>query len=238
VVVDNIINNNIVQQVIQQQQQVQQVLANTTTVVQPPAPPPSTPGLGLTDNFQVLDTAAQTSFHTPGTPYTGSVVGVQNEYVNLNPVNLAITAITPNAFIKSGAGNDALQAYAGRNVLDAGAGSNTIISGTGQDTIIAAVPSAGAQNTQAIVDLVQNFGHGDDVVLQGLSAAQFDLTFTNSVGAYGPELLVQATSKTAGGPTAIAALSGYSTGDLASGRLSVGFSTDNAGNPYLLIHSS
>jgi len=234
----NVNNNTLITQVIQQQQQVQTVLQST--VVTPPPPPPQAPTLSATDNFQVLDEASQTGFHTPGTPYSGTVVGVENEYVNLNPTNLDVTAITPNAFIQTGNGNDALEGYTGRNVLDAGAGSNVVVGGAaGNTTFLASVASASTQGAPNVIDLLKNFHGGDDAIIRGLNASDFTLNISDATGAFGAELLVVATSNVAGGPSATVAIAGLTSGDLASGRLSISFSTDPSnGQPYMLIHAN
>jgi Ca2+-binding RTX toxin-like protein len=240
--VNNNTNNNTVvvqQQVVQQQQQVQQVLVQAPTppvVIGPPNFVPSNNGnntpLAATDNYQVIDEAAGFAYHTPGAAYSGNVAGITSEYININTTNLDVTAITPNAFIKTGSGNDTLQAFTGRNVLDAGAGSNVMVGGNGKDTFIA---TAG-NNT---VDLIKNFHGGDDAVINGLNANDFTLNFTDANGAYGAELQLSATSNATGSAAATVALAGFTTGDLNSGRLSVSFSVNQqTSTPYLLIHAN
>jgi len=240
----NVNTNNIslVTQVIQQQQTIVQNVLQQTDIVVPNVPPPvvgtvTTPPtpLAATDNFQVIDEASQNAFHTPGSPYSGTVPYVANQYVNLNATNLEITALTPSAFIKSGSGNDTLQAYSGRNVLDAGGGSNVLVGGVGVDTFIASV------NTFAIVpetvsDLVKNFHAGDDMIVRGLTPNDF-AGFTDGTGAYGPELEINATG--ANGSTVKVRLAGFTTGDVASGRLTASFSSDPTTKvPYLSIHAN
>ena len=230
-----------VQQVTQQQQDVQQVFVVTNTVQQTVPPPPivgttTTPPsvLSTTDNFQVIDEANNTAFHTPGRPFTGTIAGVQNEYVNLNPTNLDVTAITPSAFIKTGDGNDTLASFFGRNVLDAGGGSNVMIGGVGKDTFLASV----TDSSNNVVDLLKNFGVGDDAVIRGLSASDFSLNFNDTTGAFGKELQITATPNN-GGPSATVAFAGYSTGDIASGRLTISFSQEQGSNtPFMLVHAN
>jgi len=236
----NVNNNILVTQIIEQQLQIQPVIENTNQQIEL-TPVPSGPILTASpnDNFQVVDEARNVSYYTPGSPYTGNVVGVENQYINLNPTNLNVTAITPNAFIRSGPGNDTLAAFAGRNVLYAGAGSNVSVGSPGTDTFLANVSPAATQNTQPITDLIKNFGAGDDAVIRGLSASDFSLEFLDANGAFGPELRIQASSNIPGGPTATVALPGYTTGDLVSNRLSISFSIDQSTNtPYMLIHAN
>jgi hypothetical protein len=234
-------NIQLVTQVIQQQQVAQTVLVqNTQAPVNTPAPPtqgtattPPAP-LATTDNFQVIDEADQIAFHTPGSPYTGTTPEVQNQYININPINLDITAITPNAFIKSGDGDDSISAYYGRNVLDAGGGSNALIGGVGLTTFLATVPNASSPTT--VVDVFKNFHAGDDAIIRGLSPTDFSLTLSDITGAFGPELLLQATPNGQSTPTATVAIAGYSQADV-GGRLTVSSSVGPDGIPFTLIHA-
>ncbi len=88
------------------------------------------------NNFAVLDqTTSQSSFQ-PGTPYTGPVAGIANEFVDITPDNLDIAAITPNVFIHTGDGNDGINVSNanGNNTLDGEGGSNFLVGGNGNDT--------------------------------------------------------------------------------------------------------
>jgi Ca2+-binding RTX toxin-like protein len=192
------------------------------------------PALSATDNFQVLDEAAQAAFQTPGAPYPGPIAGIQNEYININTTNLDITAITPNAFIQTGSGNDTLQAYFGRNVLDAGGGSNVMIGGIGgTDTFIANISEAGSNS---LTDLIKDFHINDDVVIQGLSPSTFSISTSTSVGAFGQQLEIDAVPN-GGGPTSSISIAGYSANDI-GGKLSISFSQDPSGNPFMLVHAN
>ena len=232
------------QQVVQQQANIQPVITAVTTSqttapvnVGPPiavgtagTPPPA---LSATDNFQVIDEAAQAAFQTPGAPYPGPIAGIQNEYVNINTTNLDITAITPNAFIQTGSGNDTLQGYFGRNVLDAGGGSNVMIGGVGgTDTFIANIEGSSA----SLTDLIKDFHINDDVVIQGLDPSAFAISTSTSVGAFGQQLQIDATPN-GGGPTASISIAGYSANDI-GGKLSISFSTSSSGTPFMLVHAN
>jgi Ca2+-binding RTX toxin-like protein len=248
--VNNNANNTTVVQVTQQQQNVQTILVQAPTPAISVGPPqqigtPTTlPPLAATDNFLVIDEAAQTAVFTPGAPYTGTVAGVQNQYIDINTTNLDITAITPNAFIQTGTGNDALQALSGRNILDAGGGSNVLVGGPGgQDTFLATVADGTntgkvPANQPSLIDLIKDFHAGDDAIVRGLSPSDFTLSFTDATGALGPELLVTATANSASAQNATIALAGFSTGDVSSGRLSISFSQEQSGVPFMLIHAN
>jgi Ca2+-binding RTX toxin-like protein len=89
--------------------------------------------------------------------YTGPVAGIQEQYIDTSPDGLNITASTPNWFIHSGSGNDAIAVGSGTNVLDGGAGSNFLTGGSGTDTFFVDDHNASAD----IWSTVNNFHAGD-----------------------------------------------------------------------------
>ena len=82
----------------------------------------------------------------------------------------AISTATPNVFIRSGGGDDAIQATAGTNVLDGGAGSNFLVGGAGADggtdTFFTDARITGARG-DAVWNTLVNFGAGDAATLWG-----------------------------------------------------------------------
>jgi Ca2+-binding RTX toxin-like protein len=89
-----------------------------------------------TETVSVFDqTTGQTAVEA-GTPYTGPVAGLTTEFIDLSPDNLNIAAITPNSFIYSGLGNDAINVSqaGGNNIIDATGGNNFLVGGSGDDT--------------------------------------------------------------------------------------------------------
>ena len=74
-------------------------------------------------------TAKQAMSDTLSTPFTGGLPFVAEQYVSVSPHSLNIAAASPNYFIHTGAGNDAVQLLGGTNVVDAGAGSNLLTGG-------------------------------------------------------------------------------------------------------------
>jgi Ca2+-binding RTX toxin-like protein len=166
--------------------------------------------------------------------YTGPVTNLQNEYVNLTSHNLNIATATPNWFVHSGSGDDAIAVSSGTNVLDGGTGSNFLSGGSGTDTFFVDDRAA----TADIWSTVNNFHAGDAATIWGVTAQDFGLNWMDGQGAAGfTGLTLHATA--AGKPTASLTLSGFTSADLSKGRLSVSFGTDPAsGSAYLYVHSN
>jgi len=97
-----------------------------------------------------------------GSSYSGPVSGLSDEFVFPTPENINIASTLPSAFIRTGAGNDAITVFNGRNVIDAFTGSNFLTGGSGHDTFF--VDARGGGSTW---DTIVNFGVGDEVTLWG-----------------------------------------------------------------------
>ncbi len=168
-----------------------------------------------------------------GQPYTGPVGSLQRQYINITPDNLNVTVSTPNWFIHSGAGEDAIAVSGGSNVVDGGTGSNFLTGGSGTDTFF--VDERGA--TATTWSTVANFHAGDAVTLWGVSQAAFQINYLDGAGAVGATGLT-VTAQAAGKPEALLTLPGFTRADLA-GRLGVSFGTDTAsGSAYMYIHAN
>ena len=80
--------------------------------------------------------------------------------------SVAISTATPNVFIRTGGGDDAIQAMSGTNVLDGGAGSNFLVGGTGADggtdTFF-----TDARGSAVVWNTLVNFHAGDAATLWG-----------------------------------------------------------------------
>jgi Ca2+-binding RTX toxin-like protein len=169
-----------------------------------------------------------------GDAYTGPVAGLQHQFINITSDSLNITASSPNWFIHSGSGDDALAVSSGTNVLDGGAGSNFLTGGTGKDTFF--VDDRGA--TADIWSTVVNFHAGDSATVWGVTPQDFTLSFVDrqGMGSF-TGLTLHATA--AGKPTASLTLAGFSQADMHSGRLSVQFGTDTASrSAFMFIHGN
>ncbi len=168
-----------------------------------------------------------------GQPYTGPVGSVQRQYINITPDNLNVTVSTPNWFIHSGGGEDAIAVSGGNNVVDGGTGSNFLTGGSGTDTFF--VDERGA--TATTWSTVANFHAGDAVTLWGVSQAGFQINYLDGAGAAGATGLTL-TAQAAGKPEVLLTLPGFTRADL-TGRLGVTFGTDAAsGSAYMNIRAN
>jgi V8-like Glu-specific endopeptidase len=170
--------------------------------------------------------------------YAGPVSGLQRQFVDITPDSLDITATTPNWFIASGAGNDAIAVRSGTNVLDGGTGSNFLTGGIGDDTFF--VDDRGA--TADIWSTVVNFHSGDAATIWGITPGDFDLSWVGGQGAAGyTGLTLHATA--AGVPIASLTLAGFSRAALSDGALTISFGNtapaDGApGSAYMYVHAN
>jgi hypothetical protein len=194
-------------------------------IIPNPSPTTGFSGMDATDNQPVAVAPQQ---------YSGPVSDVQEQFVDVTHDNLNISVSTPNWFIHSGAGNDAIAASNGINALDGGTGSNFLTGGSGTDTFF--VDDRGA--TADIWSTVSGFHAGDAATIWGVTPQNFSLAWVNGQGAAGyTGLTLHATST--GKPTASLTLVGYTNADLSNGRLSVNFGTDpGSGSSYMYVHSN
>jgi hypothetical protein len=199
-----------------------------------PPPPAGTILANTTPGLGVLDTTTGQPLAAIAQTYTGPVANLQEQYINITTDNLNISASTPNWFLHSGSGEDALAVSSGVNVLDGGTGSNFLTGGSGTDTLF--VDDRGP--TADIWSTVNNFHAGDAATIWGVTPQDFGLTWVDGQGAAGyTGLTLHATES--GKPTASLTLAGYSTADLNDGRLSVSFGTDPAsGSSYMYVHGN
>ena len=188
------------------------------------APPPG---------IAVLDTTTNQSIPATPQPYTGPVNGLQDQYISISSDSLNVSVSTPNWFLHSGAGNDALAVSSGTNVLDGGTGSNFLTGGSGTDTFFVDDRGPAAD----IWSTVNGFHAGDGATIWGVTQ-DFGLAWVDGQGAAGyTGLTLHAAA--AGQPTASLTLAGFAGADLTDGRLSVSFGTDSgSGSAYMYIHEN
>lgn len=203
-----------------------------------PPPPPD-------GKLLVIDTTTGATLKTlppatpAETPYPGPVVGPTSQYINVNADNLNITATTPNWFLHSGAGEDAISVSQanGINVLDGGTGSNFLSGGLGgtsasKDTFFVDARNAPSDTWSTVV----NFHSGDDATMFGISPAAFNVAMVDNDGAAGFQgLTFHATA--AGKPEASLTLTGFTQADL-SGKISMAFGSEPDGTTFLKIHGT
>jgi uncharacterized repeat protein (TIGR03803 family) len=184
--------------------------------------------------FAAVDTTTGRPIVADIQAYTGPVSGLQNEYINITSDSLNMSASTPNWFIHSGSGDDAIAVSSGTNVLDGSTGSNFLTGGTGADTFF--VDDRGP--TADIWSTANNFQAGDAATIWGVTAQDFGLAWVDGQGAAGfTGLTLHATAS--GRPTASLTLAGYSHADMADGRLSISFGSDPAsGSAYMYVHGN
>jgi Ca2+-binding RTX toxin-like protein len=169
-----------------------------------------------------------------GQAYAGPVADLQNEYINITPDNLNVTAATPNWFIHSGSGDDAIAVSSGTNVLDGGTGSNFLTGGSGTDTFFVDNRNATADTWNTVV----NFHAGDAVTIWGVTPDDFNFDFQDKQGATGFKgLTLHATAP--GRPIASVTFAGLTTADLSNGRISESSGTDPvSGSTYTYFHAN
>jgi parallel beta-helix repeat protein len=172
------------------------------------------PGILSISSIAAFDTTTNQPVAVVGEAYTGPVAGLQNEYISITPDSLNITATSPNWFIHSGGGEDAITVTSGTNVLDGGTGSSFLTGGSGTDTFF--VDSRGA--TADIWSTIANFHTGDSAVIWGVTPSTFNFDFENDQGAPGfTGLTLHATAP--GKPTTSLTFVGFTTADLSNGRI-------------------
>lgn len=181
-----------------------------------------------------VDTTTGQALAAQGQPYTGPVGALQQQYINVTPDSLNVTALTPNWFIHSGAGQDAIAVSSGTNVLDGGTGSNFLTGGSGTDTFFVDERGATATTWSTVV----NLNAADAVTLWGVGQDDFRLGWRDGAGAVGATGLTL-TAQAAGKPDVLLTLAGLTQSDLASGRLAVSFGTDaGSGSAYMNIRAT
>jgi hypothetical protein len=191
-----------------------------------------------TAGLAIFDTTTGQPLSATAQPYTGPVSGLTSEYINITTDSLNISVSTPDWFIHSGSGNDAIAVNSGTNVLDGGTGSNFLTGGSGTDTFF--VDDRGT--TADIWDTVNNFHAGDAATIWGVTPQDFNLTWVDGQGATGyTGLTLHAT--VAGAPTASLTLAGFTSADLTNGTLTVSFGTTAAtdgvpGSAYMYVHGN
>ncbi len=198
----------------------------------PSATPAPSPGVS------VLDTSTAQAIVPEAESYSGPVAGLQSQYIDITSDSLNITVSTPNWFIHSGGGMDAIAVSSGTNVLDGGTGSNFLTGGSGSDTFY--VDDRG--QTSDIWSTINNFHSGDAATVWGVTSSDFALSWVDGQGAVGyTGLTLHATA--AGVPTASLTLAGFSSADLTDGKLTVSFGTTAAsgglpGTNYMYVHAN
>ena len=187
-------------------------------------------------HFQCQDNETHESFSAWGNKYSGPVVGIEREFVQISSHNLNVTSDLANVFIHTGSGTDAIDVSKvnGDNVLDGSTGSNFLVGGLGNDTFFVDDRAAPADIWSTVV----NFHSGDAATIFGVTQAGFNLSWVNGLGATGfTGLTLVATAP--GRPTASLTLAGFTSADLTNGKLAVSFGVEPDGSgPFMFVHGS
>ncbi len=175
------------------------------------------------NNFAVADqTTGQLSLLS-GDKYSGPVAGLSQQLILVTPDNLNISATVPNVFIHSGSGTDAIDVSRvnGNNVLDGSTGSNFLVGGIGRDTFFLDDRNAASD----VYSTVVNFHSGDNATIFGVDPVNFHVVTQDNLGAVGAKGLTY-TFSAVGKPNASIVIAGFSTADLANGRLTASYGTN------------
>lgn len=122
--------------------------------------------------------APNSTVDVAGEAYNGPVNYLQSQFIYAGTDSINLTALVPDAFLRSGAGEDALAAMSGRNVLDGGTGSNFMTGGTGTDVFF--VVASGGTDTWSTVN---GFKPGDEVTMWDVTPSMTDMGWNASQGA-------------------------------------------------------
>ena len=173
-----------------------------------PAPP---------NHFLVTDQSNDTQ--SAGVPYSGPLTGLSDDIILAASDNINVVAEEPNVFIRTDRGDDVIDVskVGGNNVLDGGTGGNLLIGGSGKDSFYLNERN----QTNTTWSTIMGFHSGDTATVFGVSPEDFAIKQMD--GAQG------LTFSFAGGanPAANLTIAGFSTADIANGKLNVSFADDN-----------
>jgi hypothetical protein len=179
-----------------------------------------------------IKTASGQDLMPVGSPYTGSVPGVQQQYIFTGTQSVNIAVSSDNWFLATGPGNDGILVLGGRNVIDVGLGSNFVTVGSGIDSV-----SVDDRNPSTdIWTTITGFHTGDDATVLGIAPTDNIQWFDNQGAPGFSGLTFHDFSPNR--PTESLTLSGYSTADLSNGHLSVQFASQADGAPFMHIIAS
>jgi hypothetical protein len=133
--------------------------------------------------FAFTDVSNDVAGSEAGVGYTGPVAGLNWQYLWGTGDSVAISANTPNVFLKGGAGDDALSLQTGTNVVDGGTGSNFLVGSAdpnSRDTFF--VDGRGGGVTWSTI---VNFHLGDQATIFGFHPTTSTLPITANDGVGG-----------------------------------------------------
>lgn len=199
--------------------------------------------------YYVQDLTTGDTAYLKGETYSGPLDGLLKDELIIGSTTtentieitsdmLNITSTGPSAFIHTGSNKDAIDVSASTgslNVMDGGGESN-FLKGSTTGRNVAYVDDRSSTPTDIWSTLANAHG-GDDFIIWGITDADFKTygQWADNQGAGGYTGLTFHMSKDGGVHYASATLSGYSTADLQSGKVSYSFGTTSDGNNYMDI---
>ncbi len=196
-----------------------------------PPPPPPPPAAA---NFAYTDTTTNTAGTSAGTPYSGPVSSITEQYIWSGSDNVALSANTGSVFMHGGPGDDALTAISGTNVLDGGAGSNFLVGAPGGDGGFDTFFDDG-RGGGVTWDTLVHFHQGDAVTIFGFTGGLSTMQWADNQGATGYQGATMH-SELAGAGTGINATVTFAGLSVADAQAKLTISTGNVdGNAYLYL---
>ncbi len=136
---------------------------------------------------------------------------LQWQYLDDGSDTVAMTASTPDVFLKGGSGTKALAVTSGQNVLNGGTGSAFLAGGSGMDTFFVDV-----RNGNSVWDTLTNFHAGDAVTVWGWVPGVSTETVNAQAGAPGYQgATLRLADGEFGGQTSSVTFAGLSAGQVA-----------------------
>lgn len=124
-------------------------------------PPPQRPVIAYATESRV-GTASMQASASDGPSY------LRWTFIQPDNDGIAVATNTPDVFIRTGSGTDAIQVTAGTNVLDGGLGSNFLTGGSGLDTYFTDARGANA-GADSVWTTIRDFQVGEAMTLWGFN---------------------------------------------------------------------
>jgi Ca2+-binding RTX toxin-like protein len=203
-----------------------QLTEDPTQTYNPDAPVASVAAVDPNPTISFFDNTTSDSGSADASIYSGSIPGIQYEYIYQSSDNVALTIPADgNWMVGGGGGMTEITAISGNNILVASTGSSLLNGGSGNDTFD--IPDANLVD-KASWDTIENFHAGDSAVLAGGGSANWTYTWNGSMGAAGATgLTLVAMSNSNAGLSEAVTFAGLGLNDLSHLVISQDQSTGN-----------